>query len=178
MMVEERWRDVNHLLISAQQNLPPKSGEVKFISPFLKSHGFSEVDIVQSKRTAFILVPFNRNYEGVYEEIKSVCQEHHIQCYRGDEDLIKGDIFRHILKMISQSSLIIAVIDGRNPNVFYELGLAHGVGKTTILVSKNADKIPFDVKSKFIVFYNSTNDLHQQLSVELKKYLNDSSAAV
>lgn len=49
------------------------------------------------------------------------------------------------------ANLIIAVIDGRNPNVFYELGLAHAFGKTVVMISGGLENIPFDIQSQRMV---------------------------
>jgi hypothetical protein len=41
----------------------------------------------------------------------------------------------------------------RNPNVFYELGLAHAIGKPAILVAKTEEDIPFDLRHVRVIVY-------------------------
>lgn len=58
--------------------------------------------------------------------------------------------------MLSES-LVVAVIDGRNPNVFYELGLAHAFGKTVVMISSGLEDIPFDIQSQRMVIVDWDN---------------------
>ena len=64
---------------------------------------------------------------------------------------------------------MIAVIDGNNPNVFYEVGIAHTIGKPVIFVAnKNRmDNKKFDLDHNRIILYNNV----QELEKELSKYL-------
>ncbi len=93
----------------------------------------------------------------------------------GDEDSIKGDILPYILRKIVKARLVIACMDGRNANVFYELGIAHALGKPTILISssKEIKVVPVDVRSKYITFYKDTNDLINVLRKSINKLLID-----
>lgn len=49
---------------------------------------------------------------------------------------------------------IIADCTGRNPNVFYEIGIAHTVGKRVILITQDEKDVPFDVRH--IRYFNYT----------------------
>lgn len=73
--------------------------------------------------------------------------------------------------MITSTEIIIAVLDGKNPNVFYEIGIAHSLGKTVILVgnAKNPDDISFDLKSERLLLYNAPNDLQNKLTKSLQQ---------
>ncbi|EGQ5282741.1 hypothetical protein I4B36_003512, partial [Enterobacter hormaechei] len=57
------------------------------------------------------------------------------------------------------AQLIIANISGRNPNVFYELGIAQALGKPVVIVSKGAKDIPFDLKNRQVIIYDNPADL-------------------
>jgi len=49
------------------------------------------------------------------------------------------------VRSIQESSFLIADITPDNPNVFYEVGYAHGLKKPTILLSdRRRDNLPFD----------------------------------
>jgi len=173
---EERWRDLNHLIISAQksQSELDQSGKVK-VSRFLKNNGVSENDTIVDKDLVFVLTPFHENYLDSYNEIERICRKIGLKCLRGDEENIT-EIFPHILRLIAKSRLIIANIDGRNPNVFYELGIAHAIDKPVILISSAFQKEDpasqlIDVKSKRMIIYKSLNQLESQLTKELGKAL-------
>ena len=72
---------------------------------------------------------------------------------------------------IVKSRIIIANIDGKNPNVFYELGIAHALGKPTILISKSIENMPFDIQQNRVVLYKDNDDLEEKLSKELSRIL-------
>lgn len=58
----------------------------------------------------------------------------------------------------------------QNPNVFYEIGIAHSIGKTVILIANMSriDEIPFDLRSDRLLLYSNPNDLSKKLSDVLK----------
>jgi len=56
-------------------------------------------------------------------------------------------VMEHIWSLLNQARVIVADISGRNPNVLYELGIAHTVGKPSIILrSDEASHVPFDVR--------------------------------
>lgn len=77
----------------------------------------------------------------------------------------------HILRFIARARLIIALIDGRNPNVFYELDVAHALDKVTILVSSDVESAPFDLKSKKLIIADKPENLRADLVRELARTL-------
>ena len=154
-LTEKKWKDVNHLILSSQANYStPLSEENKAVeSPFLFSAGLSKEDFVIDNKLVFVLTPFHEEYTGVYKCILDICLKNGLQCQRGDEDFVQSDLLTHILKQIVKASLIIANVNGRNPNVFYELGIAHAINKPTIIIAKSPNDLEFDLKSKRIIFY-------------------------
>ncbi len=168
---QERWIDANHLLLSSQKNkeIDIQKEESVYLSEFLKSNGVSKDDIEIDKKLVFVLTPFNKDFDSTFETIKKVCSKVDLKCLRGDEEYIKSDIFVHILKCLVKANIVIANIDGRNPNVFYELGLAHAMNKNTILVSKAKEELPVDVKSKYMLLYKDEVEFESELRNQLLK---------
>lgn len=173
MVTENRWRDINHLLITSQKSASDRLRENKevYLSNFLKSSGISEEDLKVERDLVLTLTPFHKDCTQTFDVIKSVCSEVNLRCFRGDEQYKEVDILDHILKLMVRSRLIIANIDGRNPNVFYELGIAHALEKGVILISDSIQDLPIDIKSKYIVIYNDHIDLHNQLRKEITRAL-------
>jgi len=69
---------------------------------------------------------------------------------------------------------VIADMTGRNPNVFYEVGYAHALGKTTILLTNNSDDIPFDLKHyPHIIYNNRIKQLKDELTTKVKWYVDN-----
>lgn len=158
-----RWKDINHLLLEAQIN--KKEDKEDKEDDLFSMFGINRNEVVEKDNNIFVLTPFHQRFDKTYSFIKEVCLKSGFSCTRGDEEFRSGAVLKHLLKGILESSIIIANIEGRNANVFYELGIAHAIGKKTILLSpaQQSEKIPFDLKDQRIIFYSSLNDLQSQL---------------
>jgi nucleoside 2-deoxyribosyltransferase len=75
------------------------------------------------------------------------------------------------MKLLVSARLIIANIDGRNPNVFYELGIAHALDKPVIIISRNIPDIAFDIKGMRMILYKNHRELKRDLLYEITKIL-------
>jgi len=171
---EERWRDVNHLLLRNEyigNSTPITNSRQTYFSDFLKANGITENDLLIDNRLVFILTPFHDNYSEDYKVIREACTQSGFNAYRGDENYIKGDIFPEMLKLIVKANLIIANVNGRNPNVLYELGIAQALDKPVILISSEPDKLPIDIKSKRFLVYRNYTELQEMIRKELQNLL-------
>jgi len=173
MATESRWQDVNHLLISSQkiQDTERNVSEKVYLSEFLKSVGITQKDLDIERKLVFVLTPFNDMYDDAFRQISDICRSVGLRAIRGDEDHVKGDILRYILRGLVKANIVIVNVDGRNPNVFYELGIAHALDKGTILVTRSVSDLPVDIKSKRVIVYKEFADLDSQLKSELIKVL-------
>ena len=52
---------------------------------------------------------------------------------------------------------LVAELTSKNPNVFYELGLAHALEKPVVLVSSNQEDVPFDLRHIRAIFYDQAD---------------------
>ena len=81
------------------------------------------------RKNCFVLMPFEPKYREVYDEVyKPVCSANDLDCWRVDEISRPGSITRDIVEGIIDAEVVIADLTSQNPNVFYELGIAHSVG--------------------------------------------------
>jgi nucleoside 2-deoxyribosyltransferase len=80
---------------------------------------------------------------------------------------------RDIWKQINQAKVVIADLTFKNPNVFYELGLAHAIGKPVVLIAQTIDDIPFDLRSVRIVIYTDSPKGYDDLADQILRYLSD-----
>lgn len=76
-----------------------------------------------------------------------------ISCHRADKENRPGEIITHIIENLATSDIVIADLTGRNPNVFYELGVRHAIRNTTILISEDIEDIPFDLRGLRTIHY-------------------------
>lgn len=171
LATEDRWRDVNHLLISSQsrQSDVVEPNKHNPSSALLSSAGISSDDLTIERDLIFVLTPFHPVYKKQFEVIASVCNGLGLRAMRGDERFVSGDVFPHILGLIARARIVVANIDGRNPNVFYELGIAHAMGKPTILIAPTPEDVPFDIRTKRLVLFQSLDELREKLRDELAR---------
>jgi hypothetical protein len=119
----------------------------------------------QPKPFVFVLMPFEKEYDDIYAlGIKAACADAGGYCERVDEQLFEGSILDRIYNQISKADLIVADMSGRNANVFYEVGYAHALGKRVVLLTKDPNDIPFDLKHQpHIVYGGRITDLKDEL---------------
>ncbi len=87
-----------------------------------------------------------------------------IHCHRADKSARPGEIITHIIENLVSADIVIADLSGRNPNVFYELGVRHAVNNNTILIADNLDDIPFDLRGLRTITYKW--DAEQMLKLQ------------
>lgn len=122
------------------------------------------------KPFVFVLMPFEKKFNDVYQlGIKKACDEAGAYAERIDEQIFKESILQRIYNQIDKADVIISDMTGRNPNVFYETGYAHALGKNVILLTQNADDIPFDLKHyPHIIYGGVITELIPQLEKRVK----------
>jgi hypothetical protein len=106
----------------------------------------------------FFIMPFAPGFHYFYRYLKEHIEAHHdLECHRVDDvPHFTQAIIDKIKDEIRAADIIIADISGGNPNVFYELGLAHAHEKFTLLVTQDDyHKLPFDVESFRVLSYQN-----------------------
>lgn len=121
------------------------------------------------KPFAFVLMPLDPAFDDIYKlGIVAACDDAGAYCERVDEQYFDGRILDRIYNQIDKADVIIADMTGSNPNVFYEVGYAHALGKRTIMLTANADDIPFDLKHHpHIIYEEKIVTLKEQLTRRL-----------
>jgi Nucleoside 2-deoxyribosyltransferase len=105
------------------------------------------MDETSPKPFVFVLMPFSNEFTDIYEVgIKQACRDAGVYCERVDEQIFLENILERVYNQIAKADIVVADMTGKNPNVFYEVGYAHALNKRVILLTKNADDIPFDLK--------------------------------
>jgi hypothetical protein len=118
-------------------------------------------------------MPFDREFDDIYAlGIKKACENAGAYAERVDEQIFEGRILERIYNQIAKADIIVADMTGRNPNVFYETGYAHALGKRVILLAQNADDIPFDLKDyPHIVYEERIVDLIPELERRVRWFI-------
>ncbi len=119
---------------------------------------FRNVKIPIEKNTCFFIMPFDESFDLIYGTLKDGLCEKYI-CHRADEISGSTPIINKILVEILKSQFIIVDLSDANPNVFYELGIAHTFKDAeNIFLIKNKDsKAPFDITHLTYIQYDKSN---------------------
>ena len=118
-------------------------------------------------------MPFKDELKDVYwKAIKPACDSAGFRALRVDE--LEGVFnINKIIEYIFKSDAIVADLTDWNPNVFYEMGVAHAIDNKTIMIIENKDKVPFDVSTYSCILYDKTESglskLTKRISATLEK---------
>ena len=105
----------------------------------------------------FVLMPFDDQLKPVYDDhIKVVTEKLQLTVGRADDFFTADSIIEEVWTAIAKSRVLIADCTHRNPNVFYEIGIAHTIGKGVILIAQDMRDIPFDVRHIRSIIYEYT----------------------
>lgn len=117
------------------------------------------------KPFVFVLMPFSTAFDDVYQlGIRPACESAGSYCERVDEQIYEGGMMQRIYNQITKADVIVSDMTGRNPNVFYETGYAHALGKRVIMLTQDGADIPFDLKDyPHIVYQGKITALKDEL---------------
>lgn len=123
----------------------------------------------------FVIMPFGNDLANtVFENsTKPVCKEFDIDAERADEIITPNPIIDDIISAIQESTVIIADVSDKNPNVFYELGIAHMTkpNQTIIITQEEYKKLPFDIQHFRVIRYEDTFTGKTKYEIQLRKML-------
>lgn len=117
------------------------------------------------------MMPFHPSFDGVYAELKALCESIGLHCRRADDIWENPAVIQDVVSLIDKSNVVICDCSTRNPNVFYEAGIAHTLGRETILITQNENDIPFDLRHLRYVKYLNNGEGLTQLSQTLRTRL-------
>jgi hypothetical protein len=106
--------------------------------------------------TAFVLMPFAPEFNEIYNLfIAPTLVEAGYNVFRADDIVSQQNILRDIVCAIEDSDLVIADLTNANPNVYYELGIAHAIEKPVVLLVQDIAELPFDLRAYRVVLYST-----------------------
>lgn len=128
-----------------------------------------DIKATDHPKRAFVLMPLGDEFRDTYMlGIRESLAAHEYVCLRADEMEFSGRIMDKILDSIKSSDLIIAEVTEHNPNVYYELGIAHTCGKTVVMCTRDISSAPFDIKDLNHIVYRDIVDLRGKLARRLE----------
>lgn len=118
--------------------------------------------------SCFVVMPFvppiGEYFKTIYEP---AIQKAGLKPVRADADIFgTGKIIDQIWQGINRAKVLVAELTSRNPNVFYELGLAHALNKPVVLVSRTEEDVPFDLQHIRVIYYDVSDPFWGEKLIE------------
>lgn len=129
----------------------------------------SKIRATYEPKTVFLIMAFEGT-DRAYAAIKDECQKLRLKATRADENTDSGLIIQDIFDDIEGAEFIICDVTNGRPNVYYELGYAHGVGNTPeniLLLAEKGTVLQFDIAAFRVRHYASTKELRSIVSARL-----------
>lgn len=126
---------------------------------------------VDDEEFCFVIMPFGIPLlEEIYDEhVKPIVEEVGLECLRGDDIYSINSVMEDVWASLCRCSVVIGEFTGRNPNVLYEAGIAHTLGKPLVLITQDLGDIPFDFKHIRIIEYKNSPTGYAELRNRLKR---------
>jgi len=151
LLGKDRADRIDALSAIAESHIQAETGRMqKLINMVQVAPIFGPASYTVDPRLVFVLMPFDEELTAVYNSVIKPAVESldlELVCKRADDFKTNRAIIQDIWKAICEARLIIADLTTLNANVMYELGIAHTVGKETILVHQKSGQVtfPFDL---------------------------------
>lgn len=117
---------------------------------------------------ASAMMPFEPGFDDVYAAIRQGTENAGLRCRRADDIWENAAIIQDVVALIDRSRVVVCDCSGRNPNVFYEAGIAHTLGREVILITQRAEDIPFDLRHLRYIPYLNNGEGRAALAIALQ----------
>lgn len=133
------------------------------------------VEVPKQEKICFMAIPFGGDFKGISDSVWKAASELEYQPLRTDKIRKAPDFVQAIYEKIRSAKIIVAVCspdpgnnDQPNPNVMYELGLAHSLGKPTLIMTNNMKSLPIDIQTKEVLEYRREDEREGSLILQIK----------
>jgi len=129
----------------------------------------------KKRNVCFVISPFGGWNDRYYSEIYApAVRDAALEPKRADDLYRPSAIVHDIWGYVKKSRVMLADLTGKNPNVFYELDLAHAIGKPVVLLTQDIDDVPFDLRALRVLEYEVEDpEWSAVLRVKIKKALEE-----
>ncbi|KAB5489516.1 hypothetical protein [Flagellimonas hadalis] len=112
----------------------------------------------KERPNCFIIMPFGGWFDKYFSDIYvPAIEKAGFEAKRADDLYRPGNIVNDIWNYTKNANVILADLTNKNPNVFYELGLAHAITKPAILITASMEDVPFDLRSLRVIVYDKNS---------------------
>lgn len=130
-------------------------------------------ELVRDPDLVAVMMPFDARFDPVYEALREAVTNAGLQCHRADDIWEHDHIMDDVIRLIWQARVVVADLSTKNPNVFYETGIAHSLGRDVIQIAQSINDVPFDLRSLRTIVYlpngEGIMDLKNKVTARLSK---------
>jgi hypothetical protein len=134
---------------------------------------FTVPELPQEPDLAVVMMPFSAEFTPIYKAIRRACKTAGLRCLRVDDIWEESIIIQDVFNLIFRSRIVIVDFTGKNPNVMYETGIAHTLGKHVVPISQSMADVPFDLKHHRTLTYLNNEQgrakLEERLATRLQQ---------
>ncbi len=123
----------------------------------------------QNEKLITVMLPFS--LQSSFTAVKNACDNLGLDCMKADDIWENSTFIQDIFELIFTSKVIVADFTGKNPNVFYEVGIAHTLGKTVIPITQSINDVPSDLRHHRALLYHPNEQGYKDLTSEIDKRL-------
>jgi hypothetical protein len=118
--------------------------------------------------SCFVVQPFGAPFGGYYDSLfRPAIENAGLRPVRADAEIFgAGKIMDQVWRGIRSAEVLVAELTTRNPNVYYELGLAHALGKPVVLISSEEGDVPFDLRHIRVIYYDKADPFWGQKLID------------
>lgn len=116
-----------------------------------------------------VMSPFSQPFEAVFSTIEAASTSVGFRCLRAKDIWEHSSVIQDVFSLIFKAHIVVCDFTGKNPNVFYEAGIAHTLGKHVVPITQSASDIPFDLQHHRYLSYLNNNEGLSGLQSELTK---------
>ncbi len=136
------------------------------------------IRVAEPRNRCFVAMPFSDDLESVYATIERAANQLGLQAFRTKDIQEKQEFTQDIFAEIQAARLVVGVCTAEaatqkpNPNVMYEVGFAHALGKPTLLMTADSQSLPADIRNIYTLTYDpvdtSTADLRRNRELVMR----------
>lgn len=116
-----------------------------------------------------VMMPFSEALKPVWEKLQQVVLAEGLRCERADSIFEEYSIMDDVVAMLWRARIVISDFSEKNANVFYETGIAHTLGRSSIPIAQSMDEVPFDLRGQRVVKYDQSQVGLQQMGLTVTK---------
>ena len=123
------------------------------------------------KNYAFVAMPMDEDdaeLVDVLDGIKEAASRCGIQAERVDDPDTNERITDRIVESLRKAEFVIVDLSKQKPNVYWEAGYAHGIGKIPIYIARRGTEVEFDLKDYPGIFFKNLKHLKDSLEERMR----------